>query len=151
MTYSADDDLDLLLHGITTTPGYATGEADFLKERTLAYDWVNDQLRDRYTVPFTTISKMVILAEANYTVGIILRSKATTTGYEFSTYNPFFQEAKSCISKLRGMRTGPDASLNSNQILSTKTGVEPTVSKSEVDVWGQRIDVSVPRKRLDYF
>mgnify|MGYP001566284362 CR=1 FL=1 len=151
MSYSADDDLDLLFHGITTTPGYAAGEANFSKERELAYAWVNDQLRDRYTVPFTSPSKTVILAEASYTVGLILRSKATTAGYEFSTYNPFFQEAKSNISKLRTMRTGPDASLDKNTILSTSTGVEPAARKSQVDAWGQRLDLSVPRKRLDFF
>ena len=151
MSYSADDDLDLLFHGIGTTPGYATGESDFAKERAIAYDWVNDQLRDRYTVPFTSPSKMVILAEANYTVGIILRSKATTSGYEFSKYNPFFQEAKSIISKLRTFRTGPDGSLSKNEILSTKTGVAATAGMSDKDAWGRRIDPSIPRKRLDHF
>lgn len=151
MSYSSDDDLDLLFHGIATTPGYASGESDFAKERALAYAWVNDQLADRYTVPFASASKTVVLAEALYTVGLILRSKATTSGYEFSVYNPFFQEAKSNISKLRGFRTGPDSSLDKNQILSTTTGVEPAARKSQVDSWGQRIDISVPRKRMDFF
>lgn len=151
MTYSTDDDLDLLFHGIITTPGYAVGETSFAKERALSYAWVNDQLRDRYTVPFASASLTVVLAEANYTVGIILRSKTVTAGYEFSVYNPFFQEAKSCISKLRAMRNGPDSTLDANQILSTKTGVEPTISKSEVDAWGRRLDLSVPKKRIDYF
>lgn len=151
-TYSTDDDLDLLFHDIITTPGYATGETDFAKERALGYDWVNDNLRDRYTVPFTgTISKTVVLAEANYVVGLILKSNSIVAGFEYSTYNPFFQEAKSLINKLRIFATGPDGSLENDRIYSTKTGVEPAVAISKVDRDGNRLHPGRAFRRLDYY
>jgi hypothetical protein len=152
MSYSDDADLDYLFHGIATTPGYSQSETDFSNERELATDWVNDNLRDRYTVPFTgTVSKTIILAEANYAVGLILKSNSTTAGFEFATYNPFFQEAKSLINKLRIMQTGPDSSVEKDQITSTMAGVEPTVALSKKDRNGNRLNPTLAHRKLDYF
>ena len=150
-SYSNDDILDLLFPGISSTPGFAGSNEDFSREREMAYDWVNDQLRDRYFVPFTNASQLVVMAEALYTVGLILRSKTTMPGFEFSVYNPFFQEAELNISKLRSVRIGPDGSPNKNQFLSTTTAVKPTLSKSQVNSWGQRHSTSSVSKRLDFF
>ena len=151
-TYSADDDLDLLFHGIATTPGFATGESDFAKERALANDWVNDNLRDRYTVPFTgTISKLIILAEANYVVGLILRSNSVTAGFEFATYNPFFQEAKSLINKLRIFATGPDGSKEKDTIKNTNVGVEPKIAVSRFDRNGNWLNPGLTDRKLDFY
>lgn len=152
MSYSTDSDLDLLFHGIATDPGYAAGNTDFSNERAIGTDWVNDNLRDRYTVPFTgTISKTIVLAEANYVVGLILKSKATTTGFDFATYNPFLQEAKSLINKLRSFSKGPDNSIELDQLHSTTTNVEPTIAKSKIDRNGNRINPGLANRKLDYF
>jgi hypothetical protein len=152
MAYSTDAELELLFHGIATTPGYAASLSDFDDERELANEWLNSQLRDRYTVPFTgTVDKMIVLAEANYAVGIILKSNSTTAGFEFSTYQPFFQEAKTIVSRLRAMRTGPDLSTNFDQILTTKAGVEPTVKKAKFNRDGDRINPTLAPRKLDYF
>jgi hypothetical protein len=151
MGYSTDDDLDLLFHDIATTPGYATGESDFAKEIALATDWVNDNLRDRYEVPFSSASKMVVLAEANYAVGMILKSKSTTAGFEFATYNPFFQEAKTLINKLRLFATGPDGSVEKDEIQNTNTGVEPKAAVSRFDRDGNRINPGLADRKLDYY
>lgn len=151
MSYSSDDDLDLLFHDIATTPGYADGESDFAKERALATDWVDDNLRDRYEVPFSSPSNTIVLAEANYTVGLILRSNSTTAGFEFATYNPFFQEAKSLINKLRLFATGPDGSVEKDQIQNTMTGVEPVIAVSKIDRDGNRINPGLANRKLDYY
>ena len=151
-TYSTDADLDQLFHGIATTPGYSLALSDFEFERLKAQDWVNDNLRDRYTVPFTgTISKTVMLAEANYAIGLILKANSTTAGFEFATYNPFFQEAKSLINKLRIFATGPDGSLELDTITSTKTGVEPTVAVSKLDRDGNRLNPGLADRKLDHY
>lgn len=150
--YTVDDDLEQLFHGIATTPGYASGESDFDKEAAKAYAWVNNNLRDRYTVPFTgTVDDMIILAEANYTVGMILKSNSTTAGFEFATYNPFFQEAKSLINKLRIFATGPDGSIETDKITSTMAGVEPTVALSKIDRDGNRLNPSLRSRKLDFY
>ncbi len=149
--YSSDDDLDLLFHGIATTPGFATSESNFEKERKKASDWVDDQLRDRYTVPFTSPSETIIMAEANYAVGMILKSISTTLNFEFSTYNPFFLEAKSLINKLRSFITGVDGTGETNTLKSTKTGVEPTVAKSKFNRDGLRINPTLALRSLDKF
>lgn len=152
MSYSTDDDLDLLFHDIETTPGFADGESDFEKERAMGTDWVNDQLRDRYEVPFTgTVSKMIVLAEANYVVGLILKSNSTTAGFEFATYNPFFQEAKSLINKLRLFVTGPDGSIEKDSIQTTKSGAEPIAAISKIDRDGNRLNPGLANRKLDYF
>jgi hypothetical protein len=151
-TYSADEDLDQLFHAIATAPDHATGESDFAKERAKANDWVNDNLRDRYTVPFTgTVSKTIMLAEANYAVGLILKSNSTTAGFEFATYNPFFQEAKSLINKLRLFATGPDGSVEKDAIHNTRTGVEPIAAISKIDRDGNRINPGLADRKLDFF
>ena len=151
-TYSTDADLDQLFHGIATTPGFSLALSDFEFERLKAQDWVNDNLRDRYTVPFTgTISKSIMLAEANYAVGLILKANSTTAGFEFATYNPFFQEAKSLINKLRLFATGPDGSVEKDTIQNTMTGVEPTAAKSKIDRDGNRINPGLADRKLDYF
>lgn len=152
MSYSSDDDLDLIFHGIGTTPGYATGESDFEKERLLGTEWVDDQLRDRYEVPFTgTIPKMLVLAEANYVVGLILKAISTTAGFEFATYNPFFQEAKSNINKLRSFAIGPDGSREKDVLQSTRSGVEPVIAKSKLDRNGNRINPGLANRKLDFY
>ncbi|MBT6229247.1 MAG: hypothetical protein HOI47_21600 [Candidatus Scalindua sp.] len=151
-TYSTDAELDQLFHGIATTPGYSLSLSDFALERALAYDWVNDNLRDRYTVPFTgTVSKTIVMAEANYAVGMILKSNSTTAGFEFATYNPFFQEAKSLINKLRIMATGPDSSTELDKITSTNAGVEPTVALSKKDRDGNRLNPSKAFRKMDFY
>jgi len=43
-------------------------------QRQLAYDWLNDSLRSVYTVPFSSPSHSVIMAEALYAVSIILQA-----------------------------------------------------------------------------
>jgi hypothetical protein len=150
--YTVDGDLDQLFHEIETTPGYATGESDFDKEAAKAYAWVNDNLRDRYTVPFeATFPDLVVLAEANYTVGMILKANSTTAGFEFATYNPFFQEAKSLINKLRIFATGPDGSVEKDKITSTMAGVEPTMAVSKFDRDGNRLNPSLASRKLDFF
>lgn len=150
--YTVDGDLDQLFHDIATVPGYASGESDFDKEAGKAYDWVNDNLRDRYTVPFTgTISNIVLLAEANYVVGLILKANSIVAGFEFATYNPFFQEAKSLINKLRLFATGPDGSVEKDTIQNTKTGVEPAVALSTFDRDGNRINPGLANRKLDYY
>lgn len=152
MGYSTDDDLDLLFHDIATTPGFASGESDFAKEIALATDWVNDNLRDRYDdLPFSSASKTVVLAEANYAVGIILKANSTTEGFEFATYNPFFQEAKTLINKLRLFATGPDGSVEKDTIQNTNTGVEPLAAISKLDRDGKRLNPGLADRKLDYF
>lgn len=151
-TYSTDADLDQLFHGIATTPGYSLSLSDFEFERLKAQDWVNDNLRDRYTVPFTgTISKTILLAEANYAIGLILKANSTASGFEFATYNPFFQEAKSLVNKLRLMATGPDGSIEKDTIKNTNVGVEPVIAISKVDRDGNRLNPSLADRKLDYY
>lgn len=151
-TYSTDADLDQLFHGIATTPGFSLSLSDFELERLKAQDWVNDNLRDRYTVPFTgTVSKSIMLAEANYAIGIILKANSTTAGFEFATYQPFFQEAKSLINKLRQYATGPDGSVEKDTIKSTNVGVEPVVALSKRDRDGNRLNPGLADRKLDFF
>lgn len=151
-TYSTDADLDQLFHDIATIPGFSLSLTDFEFERLKAQDWVNDNLRDRYEVPFTgTISKTILLAEANYTVGLILKANSIVAGFEFQTYNPFFQEAKSLINKLRIAATGPDGSREKDTITSTMAGVEPTMAVSKRDRDGNRINPGLATRRLDRF
>lgn len=151
-TYSTDADLDQLFHGIATTPGFSLSLSDFEFERLKAQDWVNDNLRDRYTVPFTgTVSKSIMLAEANYAVGVILKANSVVAGFEFATYQPFFQEAKSLINKLRQFATGPDGSVEKDTIQNTKTGVEPAVALSTFDRDGNRINPGLANRKLDYY
>ena len=151
-TYSSDADLYQLFHGIATTPGFSLSLSDFEFERLKAQDWVNDNLRDRYTVPFTgTISKMIMLAEANYTIGLILKSNSATAGFEFATYNPFFQEAKSLINKLRLFATGPDGSIEKDTIKNTNIGVEPKVAVSRFDRDGNRLTPGLSDRKLDFY
>lgn len=151
-TYSTDADLDQLFHGIATTPGFSLSLSDFEFERLKAQDWVNDNLRDRYTVPFTgTVSKSIMLAEANYAIGIILKANSTTAGFEFATYQPFFQEAKSLINKLRQYATGPDGSVEKDTIKNTNVGVEPVVALSKRDRDGNRLNPGLADRKLDFF
>lgn len=152
MSYSTDNDLVLIFHNIATTPGYAPGESDFAKERAKATEWVDDSLRDRYTVPFSaTFPEMVILAEANYAVYMILKAHSENSGFEFSLYQPFLQEAKSLINRLRAFKTGPDGSTELDIIQSTKTNVEPVIAKSKIDRDGNRLNPGLAPRKLDYF
>ena len=91
------------------------------------------------------------MAEANYAVGMILKSNSTTAGFEFATYNPFFQEAKSLINKLRIMATGPDSSTELDKITSTNAGVEPTVALSKKDRDGNRLNPSKAFRKMDFY
>ena len=52
---------------------FTASPPESLEERAIAYDWVNDQLRSRLTVPVSSPSKVIVSAEANYAVFLILR------------------------------------------------------------------------------
>ena len=64
---------------------FTANPPESLEERQTAYDWVNDQLRARITVPVSSPSKVVILAEANYAIYLILRKKGDKSFTEFRT------------------------------------------------------------------
>lgn len=156
-SYSTDADLVLLLHDIETNPGYATG-SDFSGERNKASGWVDDNLKDKYDVPFATadLTDPIVLAEANYAVGLILKAHATTassiiTVQQFADYNPFFQEAKAQLNKLRSFGLDPNNPKKINKLQSTTTGVEPTMAKSKVNRDGDRINPSLASRKIDSF
>jgi len=79
-------DEQMLSHGVTITFGitdsHIVGDAwTFLAtapssdaERAYAYDWLNDALRAVYTVPISSPSQTVILAEASYALFLILNA-----------------------------------------------------------------------------
>lgn len=156
-SYSTDADLVLLLHDIATNPGYATG-SDFSGERNKASGWVDDNLKDKYDVPFATadLTDSIVQAEANYAVGSILRAYAVTvssviTVQQFADYNPFFQEAKALITKIRSFGLDPNNPKKINKLQSTTTGVEPIMAKSKLNRDGDRINPSLAVRKLDGF
>ena len=48
---------------------------DSSEERTMAYNWVNDRLKQHISTPLTDPSQTIVLAEANFAISLILRSK----------------------------------------------------------------------------
>jgi len=79
-------DEQMLSHGVTITFGITDSHSlddawSFLAtaansdaERAYAYDWLNDALRSVYTVPISSPSQTVILAEASYALFLILNA-----------------------------------------------------------------------------
>jgi len=51
--------------------------------RDLAYDWLNDNLESYHSVPFSSPSKTVILAEATYSLYLILRANNDPRSEQF--------------------------------------------------------------------
>jgi len=80
-------DVQYLNHGIgikfAESFGHVSGDywsfnislPDSDDERTMAYNWVNDQLKQHIVTPLTDPSQTIILAEANFAISLILRAK----------------------------------------------------------------------------
>jgi len=54
-------------------------------ERDMAYNWVNDKINLRISIPIAIPSQTLILAEANFAIFLILRAKRREQSSEFRT------------------------------------------------------------------
>lgn len=64
---------------------FTASPPESLEERAIAYDWVNDLLRSHVTTPISSPSKVIVSAEANYAVFLILRNNDDPNAAGFRT------------------------------------------------------------------
>jgi len=96
---------------------FTASQPESLEERDIAYDWVNNILRPHVTVPISSPSKVVVSAEANYAVFLILRMRDDANAEKFR------EEAERLLAQYiiaeEATQGGPRA--NSENVLPTFT------------------------------
>ena len=61
---------------------FSLNPPDSSDERTMAYNWVNDRLKQHIATPISSPTQTIVLAEANYAISLILRAKKRPTFFE---------------------------------------------------------------------
>ncbi|MHA1288982.1 MAG: hypothetical protein ACTSPB_16445 [Candidatus Thorarchaeota archaeon] len=107
------------------------------EQRKMAYDWVNDRLRSKMTVPISSPSETIILAEANYACFLILRANDDPQAAQYET------AAEKLVSQY--IEDVLEANLQSTPKSNSKD-VQPVFSRGKYDFDGNLLGPTMGRR-----
>ena len=101
---------------------FTASQPESLEERAIAYDWVNDVLRAHVTTPVSSPTKVIVSAEANYAVFLVLRMRDDANAEKFR------EEAERLLAQYIASEEAAQGGPRSNS-----ENVLPTFTKSKYD------------------